>query len=189
MTRRQVIGFVVVLALIGGGLLLRNRTAGAPDPLPRLRAAAALAPCPAGLGPELPDITLPCLGGGPRVRLRAAAPGRPTLVNIWGAWCLPCRREVPALVQLSNKAADRLLVVGIDTVDDPVDALTFAKAMGMRYPSVVDDDKQVLRTLAAGPPVTLLLDPAGHVTYTHRGQLTSLTQLEQLVSQHLGVTV
>jgi thiol-disulfide isomerase/thioredoxin len=189
MTRRQVIGFVVVLGLIGAGLLLRARPEGTSDVLPGLRKAAALQPCPAGLGPELPDVTLPCLGGGPSVRVRAAGPGRPTLVNIWGSWCLPCRKEVPALVRLADKAGDRLLIVGIDTIDDPVDALTFAKAMGMHYPSLVDDDKRILRTVAPGPPVTLLLDAAGHVQYTHLGTLTSSAQLEHLVHQHLGLTL
>ncbi len=190
MTRKQVIGFVVVLALIGAGLLLRSRGGSADDSrLADLRRAAALQACPAGLGPELPDIALPCLGGGAPVRLRGAPPGRPMLVNIWGSWCGPCTAEVPDLVGFAAKAAGRVGVVGIDTEDDPVSALTFAAEFGMRYPSLVDDDKQVLRTLAPGPPVTLLLDAAGHITYRQRGRFHSQAEIEQLVAKHLGVRV
>jgi thiol-disulfide isomerase/thioredoxin len=35
------------------------------------------------------------------VDLRSAAPGRPTLVNLWATWCAPCVDEVPELVDLS----------------------------------------------------------------------------------------
>jgi hypothetical protein len=41
--------------------------------------------------------------------------------------------------------------------------------------------------VAAGPPVTLFIDAAGHITYRHRGQFHSLAEIEQLVARHLGV--
>ena len=188
MSRRQVVGFLIVLSLIAVGLLVKSRTGSDSSvDLGPLRAAARLAPCPAGLGPELPDVTLPCLGGGKAVRLRGAAPGVPTLVNVWGSWCGPCVAEVPELVAFTEKAAGRVVVVGVDTEDAPADALTFAAQQGMHYASVVDDDKHVLRTVASGPPVTLFLDAAGHVTYRQRGQFHSLAEIEQLVATHLGV--
>lgn len=189
MTRRQVVGFAVVLGLIGVALLLRFAgTSGGSDLAP-LRRSAALTPCPTGLSPALPDVTLPCLGGGRPVALRGAGSGTPTLVNIWGSWCPPCIAEVPALVRFSAKAAGKVAVVGIDTEDDPKQALIFAAQHGMRYPSLVDDDKRVLREYGAGPPVTLLLDPAGRIRYAHRGELHSEAEIEQLVAQHLGVTL
>ena len=187
MSRRQLIGFVVVLALIGVGLVVRGRHSSNDPDLSGLRKAAALQPCPASLGPALPDVSLPCLGGGRSVRLRGAAPARPMLVNIWGSWCGPCVREVPDLVRFARKAAGRVDVVGVDTEDDPKDALTFAAQYGMHYPSVVDDDKVVLRTVAGGPPVTLFVDTAGTITYTQHGQFHSLAQIEQLVDAKLGV--
>lgn len=50
--------------------------------LAALRSAAALQPCPAdGLGPDLPDVRLPCLDGGPEVPLRGSV-GQPTLVEL-----------------------------------------------------------------------------------------------------------
>ena len=42
-------------------------TDGAQQRVAALRAAAALPPCPSGLGPDLPELTLPCLSGGPDV--------------------------------------------------------------------------------------------------------------------------
>jgi cytochrome c biogenesis protein CcmG/thiol:disulfide interchange protein DsbE len=151
-----------------------------------LRAAASLPACPAGLGPALPDVVLPCLAGGPDVALASAPPGRPTLVNVWASWCGPCVDEVPALADLARRGGDRLGVLGVLTSDSMRSALAFADAYDMGYPSVVDDDGTILREHAAGPPVTLFLDAAGRLVHTERGA-ADVTELEALVAQHLGV--
>lgn len=33
--------------------------------------------------------------------------GRVTLLNFWGTWCPPCRRELPGLVRLAGRLADQ----------------------------------------------------------------------------------
>jgi thiol-disulfide isomerase/thioredoxin len=190
-TRRQVVGFVVVLSLIAVGLLLRSKTSDGPNAvdLGPLRRAADLAACPQGLGPKVPDLTLPCLGGGKAVALRGAAPGVPTLVNMWATWCGPCVREVPTLVAFTRKAAGRVAVVGVDTEDEPDKALTFASQYGMHYPSLVDIDGKVLRAYGGGPPITLFVAADGRVAHVEHGELHSVEEIEQLVATHLGVRV
>lgn len=126
MTRRQVIGFVVVLALIGAGLLARSR-GGSHDGLRALRQAAALQPCPPGIGTGLPDLRLDCLAGGKQVPLRAAGPGVPMLVNLWATWCPPCIEELPRLKQLveelNHGGTDiSLQLVSVDTTAAAVEA-------------------------------------------------------------------
>ncbi|MCW2570435.1 MAG: thioredoxin [Frankiales bacterium] len=191
MTRRQLIGFVVVLALIGAGLLLRGGgTSGAPSAgkqLATLRTLAALEPCPAGLGAGLPDLRLSCLGGGATVPLRHAGTGTPLLVNMWATWCGPCVREVPVLVAFAQKAGGKVAVVGIDSEDEDDKALTFARQYSMRYPSLVDVDGKVFRTYGAGLPITVLVDAAGRVVFTHVGELHSVADVQAMVIAHLGV--
>jgi thiol-disulfide isomerase/thioredoxin len=190
-TRRQVVGFVVVLSLIALGLVIKSRGKDANNAvdLRPLRQAAKLAPCPAGLGPTLPALTLACLGGGKAVALRGAAPGVPTLVNIWATWCGPCVREVPTLIAFQRKAAGKVAVVGIDTEDESDKALTFASQYSMRYPSLVDLDGKVLRAYGVGPPVTLFVGADGRVEYTQQGELRSVAEIEKLVAEHLGITL
>ena len=157
--------------------------------LAALRTAAALEACPTGLGPELPDLVLACLGGGPDVELRATAPGRPTLVNVWGSWCAPCAEEMPDLVAFHERAGDRVGLVGVLTTDTLERGLAFSRDFGKTWPSLVDDDGEVLRAFLPGPPVTLFLDAKGRVVHRQAGAFTDLAQLEALVAEHLGVTV
>ena len=159
------------------------------DRLADLRAAAALAPCPAGLGSAFPDLVLPCLGGGPSVALQAAPPGRPTLVNVWGSWCGPCAEEMPDLVAFAERAGDRVGLVGVLTTDTQERGLAFSRDFGVRWPSVVDDDGAVLRAFLPGPPVTLFVDADGVVVHRKSGKFSNLAELEALVAVHLGVAL
>lgn len=51
--------------------------------------------------------------------------GRVTLLNFWGTWCPPCRRELPGLVRLARRLADepRFQLVAVSCAgvggDDP----------------------------------------------------------------------
>ena len=189
---RRLLALVVGLAvLIGvGALALTSRgSAARPDRLVGLRTAAALEPCPAALGPELPPVLLPCLGGAEPVRLGSGRPAGPMLVNIWATWCPPCVGEVPLLLSFAAAARGRVGVVGVLHEDEPDQALEFARQYGMHYPSLVDADGQVLRAFGSGPPITLLLDGAGKVRYVQRGAFHSLAEIRALVRSRLGVMV
>ncbi len=189
MRQRQLLGVGLALALVVAAVVLRERTQGAEgSELDPLRQAVGIESCPAALGTDLPDITLPCLAGGPEVAL-AGAPGKPMLVNIWATWCQPCVREVPLLLKLREKAGDRIGIVGVLHEDEQGQALEFARQYGMHYPSVVDPDGQVLRKFSSGPPVTLLIDASGKVQQVKRGEWKSLAELQAAVAKSLGLAL
>ncbi len=137
----------------------------------------------------LPDISLPCLGNGPDIRL--ADLRGPLVLNVWAQWCGPCREEAPYLAELAKKANGKVQLLGID-YDDPRPelAVKFAVDHKWDYPHVVDLDKSTQRALKiGGPPLTAFIDKDGAVVYVHRGVLTSQQQLDQLVKEKLGVTL
>ena len=194
MTRLQWSALLGVAVLLAGAFALRQAredpgVVPADPRLAQLRAAADLSPCPKGLGPELPDLVLPCLGGGPDVELRAAPPGRPTLVNVWATWCPPCVEEVPDLAAFRERAGDRVGVVGVLTQDPMTAALEFARQFDMTWPSVVDEQGEVFRAFRPGPPVTLFLDASGRVVHKRSGKFDDVAEIEALVAEHLGVRV
>ncbi|UYM07763.1 TlpA family protein disulfide reductase [Solicola gregarius] len=160
--------------------------------LANLKRAAGIDDCPqldGGVAPVddgLPDVTLPCLGGGPDVKLSALR-GKPTLINVWASWCEPCRRELPVIQQLHESGKVR--VIGIDIEDpQPDTAIELAADSGVTYPSMADpggDSKPGL--LVATVPQTVFVDDQGRIAGTARKEYSSYEMLAADVREHLGV--
>lgn len=159
-----------------------------------LVAEAALAPCPssdpdvAPVPDGLPDLTLPCLGQGPAVRL-AGLRGTPLVVNLWASWCKPCRAELPLLAQL-DASTSAVQLLGIDVEDDASSAVSLLIDTGVHYPSVRDTGRATQPSLRwVGLPMTVLVGADGVVRHVERAPITSQEQLDALVQEYLGVTV
>jgi cytochrome c biogenesis protein CcmG/thiol:disulfide interchange protein DsbE len=158
-----------------GGAASPRPTSGTLTPAARL----ALAACPRPGSPPLSGDTkalgrgrLRCLGPGPAVDVTTLGGSRPVLVNLWASWCDPCRREMPRLERAATLAGDRLMVLGIDTLDSARSATEFLTAVQVTYPQLADPNGQVRAHIGAiGLPVTLLITPSGQVSYRKLGEL------------------
>ncbi|KQZ75919.1 MULTISPECIES: TlpA family protein disulfide reductase [unclassified Nocardioides] len=161
-----------------------------------LKARADVAPCAPGPGDHvdggLPEVTLPCLGGGEDVDVSSLR--GPMVVNLWAVWCEPCRRELPIYQQFHEKYGDRVSVLGIDFQDtQPGPALELIRDSGVTYPQLADPQtdlslKEPLPNIA-GLPYIILIDEDGTVVDQRFEKITKLRQLEDLVEKHLGVTL
>jgi thiol-disulfide isomerase/thioredoxin len=95
--------------------------------------------------------------------------GSVVVLNFWGSWCAPCRREAPNLAALATDFKTRQVrFVGDDVQDSPANALAFERTFNIGYPSLNDPGEQVaLAFHGAVPPVgiptTLLIDRTGHI--------------------------
>jgi thiol-disulfide isomerase/thioredoxin len=69
--------------------------------------------------------------------------GQVLLLNLWATWCGPCRGEMPHLVEMQNKYADKnFKVVGLNTSDEGVDEIKmFAADMKLNYELAWIDEK------------------------------------------------
>jgi cytochrome c biogenesis protein CcmG, thiol:disulfide interchange protein DsbE len=116
-----------------GGLAATKKAAGIAD-CPK--SDPNVAPVPSGL----PDVVLPCLGGGRAVRL-AGLRGKPMMINVWAQWCGPCREEAPYLADVATKNKSQLMILGIDHADpQPALAIEFAQLSTWKYPQLADPD-------------------------------------------------
>jgi thiol-disulfide isomerase/thioredoxin len=59
--------------------------------------------------PDAPDFTLKTLAS-KTVHLREF-PGKAVLLNFWATWCVPCKQEMPWLVEFQKQYAPRGLVI------------------------------------------------------------------------------
>lgn len=180
-----------------GGDGLRASSVDVDTPaLRRQKRTTGVEPCPAsdpGAAPVeggLPDVSLPCLGGGRAVHL-AGLRGKPMVVNLWASWCGPCRDELPVLQEFYERADGKVRMLGVDFEDtQPGAALELLRRSGVTYPQVADFDKAIDRGLGRHPvPMTVLVKPSGEVVSKLPMQITSADQLADLVEQALGVQV
>jgi thiol-disulfide isomerase/thioredoxin len=95
--------------------------------------------------------------------------GRTVLVNLWATWCVPCRREMPALDALQALLGGpdfEVVAVNIDT-RDPQKPLAFLKDVHVAHLAYYSDPSarvfEELKTAgkAFGMPTTMIVDPAG----------------------------
>jgi thiol-disulfide isomerase/thioredoxin len=134
----------------------------------------------------LPALSFDCPGGG-SLDL-GKAPGVPTVVNLWGSWCPPCRAEMPVLEQFAGVAGNAVRVVGVISKDGLPQADSFAADSGVTFPSAFDGQGQLMADLGLNVlPYTYFLDADGALTYTQVGPVASVEKLRGLVAEHLGV--
>ncbi|MCH1866941.1 TlpA family protein disulfide reductase [Nocardioides sp. CFH 31398] len=181
----------------GGGWSLP--VLGPPDvdvDTPGLRAAkrsAGIDDCPATDDPpgesDLPALTLECFGGGPSVdlsRLRG-----PLVVSVWGAWCPPCREEMPHLAAFHDRFGEEVPILGIDVQDVQPDlVMSELEDSGATYPQLADPGGSIR---GVGPfsgrldvPFLVLLDDDGRVAHRQAVEIDSPDELRDLVEEHLG---
>jgi len=67
-------------------------------------------------------------------------PGKVVLIDFWATWCPPCVQMFPHTVELSNRWADRGLVVAAVSLDDPADESVvrrFLAEKGAYFPNFI----------------------------------------------------
>ena len=163
------------------------------EELRHIKDQAGIEDCQEGPGDgQLPDLTLPCLGGGTDVDLSTLR--GPMVINTWASNCGPCIKEMPALQQFHQMYGDQVAVLGIDFLDtQPGAALALAEETGATYPSLADPDGALLEQdglrLANGNPQFLLIDADGAVAHQQAGGLESVDEVVAMVNKHLGTTL
>jgi thiol-disulfide isomerase/thioredoxin len=167
-----VIGFAGVY---GTGGLSRNAS-GDPACRPAVDLARKLAPLAHGevaaltmaTAPlRLPDLAFEDAEGKPKKL--SDWRGRTVLVNLWATWCVPCRKEMPALEGLQTKLGGpnfEVVAVNIDT-RDPEKPKNFLKEANLTRLGYFSDQKaKVFQELKAagralGMPTSVLVDGQG----------------------------
>jgi thiol-disulfide isomerase/thioredoxin len=182
-TRRRIplaIGAVAAVGVIGLGAFFGlggfKRAAGDPTCTGAVDLARKIAPLAHGevaaltmaTTPfRLPDLAFEDAEGKPRKLSEWR--GKTVLVNLWATWCVPCRKEMPALDSLQAKLGGKdfeVVAVNIDT-RDPDKPRNFLKEANLTQLGYFTDSKaKVFQDLkgigkALGMPTSILVDSQG----------------------------
>ncbi|MGY1846667.1 MULTISPECIES: TlpA family protein disulfide reductase [unclassified Blastococcus] len=186
--RRVLAAAGAALALLMAGCTAEEQ----PEATPATTAAPSFTPCPdqpdveAAGAERLPALAFDCPGGGSLDLARA--PGVPTVVNLWGSWCSPCREEMPVLQEFADLAGDQVRVVGVISKDGLPQAGSFAEDAGVTFPSAYDRTGELMAELGINfLPFTYFVDAGGALVHTEAGAVASVDELRGLVADHLGV--
>jgi thiol-disulfide isomerase/thioredoxin len=112
----------------------------------------------------------------------ASLRGKPVVVNVWGSWCPPCRKEAPDLQAAAEKLHGKAAFVGINTRDSIGSAQAYERKFKVSYPSLVDKGTLLLafqgQVAPSQIPTTLILDQQGRIAARFSGPVTQRTLVQ-----------
>lgn len=114
---------------------------------------------------------------GATVNYKEFVAGKKHVVNIWGTWCGPCRKELPDLVEFSKSNPDiQVIGIALEQGSDPVSGLqTFCRENNLGYVNITGS-REVVQPLVQqfgniqAVPTTLFFNSDGSLSATKTGQ-------------------
>lgn len=128
------------------------------------------------VGKPAPAFELAAVDGSAPVVLSRYA-GKVVVVNFWASWCIPCKQENPALVDVWERYhGTDVVLVGIVYQDGPDAAREYSARLGNRWPSALDPDgRTALAYGVFGIPETFFIGPDGVIAGRHVGPIDAAT--------------
>jgi cytochrome c biogenesis protein CcmG, thiol:disulfide interchange protein DsbE len=128
---------------------------------------------------------LECLGGGTPIAADSIV--GPALVNVWGTWCAPCKKELPHLAHFLQQGDGNVQVIGIAVEEKSQAAVKkFIERNGMTWPVLYDATGSTKSIFGMGVPVTWFIDAQGKVVHRKFGPFNSTEEIQLAVAKYLG---
>lgn len=111
--------------------------------------------------------------------------GQVLMINFWATWCPPCRKEIPAFIEVQEKYKDKgFKIIGI-ALDEKQAVIDFTDPMGVNYPILLAEQEGIALTKAYGNrlgvlPFTVIVDRKGNIVHRQRTELT-FEQVEAMI--------
>jgi thiol-disulfide isomerase/thioredoxin len=112
--------------------------------------------------------------------------GKIVVINVWGSWCPPCRKEAPDLQAASVETKDTAQFIGITSKDyDPAPAEAFLRSFQITYPSIYDPTGKVLLAFAgqlppSAIPSTMIIDRQGRLAVRVLSEVSKITLVDMI---------
>ena len=122
-----------------------------------------------------PDFALPDLAG--KMHNISEWDGKVTVVNFWATWCPPCKRELPAFIELQHLYGEQgVQFVGV-AIDNKEQVIAYADNAGITYPTLLGEVSAIQISRSFGNrldalPYTVIINRKGDIALVQRGELT-----------------
>lgn len=130
------------------------------------------------IGSTLPPYSLLAVDG---VRENSSQwQGKVQVINFWATWCPPCKKEIPALIDLQKRYGERgLQIVGI-ALDNKDAVKAYSNEHGINYPVLVGDNDaaevaQQLGNDVGVLPYTVIVDRNNRIQAVYYGEIDPVT--------------
>jgi thiol-disulfide isomerase/thioredoxin len=134
---------------------------------------------------ELPAVTGPALGSNKTISTQDYR-GKVVVINVWGSWCPPCRKEAPDLQAASVETKNVAQFIGITSKDyDPAPAEAFVRSFKITYPSIYDPSGKALLAFAgelppSAIPSTMIIDRQGRLAVRILSEVSKITLVDMI---------
>ena len=89
---------------------------------------------------------------------------QPVVINVWGTWCPPCRREIPDLAKLYEEYKPKgVELISLAVKDTPERVRQYAERNNMNWVLLMSEDQILIDYKATrGVPTTIFIDKNGN---------------------------
>lgn len=124
------------------------------------------------VGDQAPDFALVDLDG--VSHQLSDYKGQGVFLNFWGTWCAPCKKEMPAMGRQYEVYKDLgVQILAVNVAESDLKVRTFADQYGMVFPTLIDQNKSVMRAYSIRPlPTTVLINPDGEIIKIITGEMS-----------------
>ncbi|MEA3140927.1 MAG: cytochrome c biosis protein CcmG, thiol:disulfide interchange protein DsbE [Gammaproteobacteria bacterium] len=142
--------FIALVVLFAFGLDPKRDIHALPSPL---------------IGKPAPEFALTDVLDASRSVSNATLKGQVYVLNVWASWCLPCRQEHQALLEISKQHV--VPIIGLDYMDEREKAKQWLEQLGNPYSAVAfdTDGRTAIDWGVYGAPETYLVDARGRVIF------------------------
>ncbi|MDJ0881068.1 MAG: TlpA disulfide reductase family protein [Gammaproteobacteria bacterium] len=98
------------------------------------------------------------------------------ILNFWAPWCAPCRREIPALIELQSQYRGDVQIIGL-SFDSQKNVRNFQSELPINYPLLLVgiEAAQIngfFGNSQSGLPFTVILNQQREIVYRHTGEVS-----------------
>ncbi len=124
------------------------------------------------VGSEAPDFELVDLNGD--MHRLSDYKGQGVLLNFWGTWCEPCKREFPAIErQYKSFESQGVHVLAVNIAQSEFEVKNYVKSMNMTFPVAIDPTKSVMEAYnVTNLPATILVNAEGQIEKIVTGEMS-----------------